>query len=292
MLIPADLRSKLGRFSLGTGGRSLSLHGGRHPSFHKGESIDFVDFREYTPGDDYRRIDHHLWARLGVPLIREFEAERELTVRVVMDCSPSMGFHGKLSSARRLAGMVAYLALAGGDRVELWTIPGESGGEAARGPAGRHLSKWPLLESWLEGVGVASGDGRISAGLAAVRAGGLGTYTALVSDLLVSDWSPGIDLLGGSMGGVVLHLLGSAELDPQVLGDVRLADVETGQVSDFSPTSEAYERYRSRLEDLCSRMAARSARSGLYYLLVESGPGAPERVLADLARAGVVSGAR
>ncbi len=290
MLIPADLRNKIGRFSLAARGRVRAPHGGRHPSFHKGESIDFVDFREYTIGDDYRRIDHHLWARLGVPLIREFEAERELVVRVVTDRSSSMGFHDKLSSAQQLAGMISYLALAGGDRVELWTVPGDAGTAATRGPAGRHLSAWPRLESWLEEMVVQEGEGKISPGLAALGVGARRGYTVLVSDLLVSDWSAGLDLLGGSIAGVVLQVLGAAELDPQVLGDVRLRDVETGEESDFSATAEAYERYRSRLEELCSQMAARSARSGLHYLLVESGPNACERTLASLVGAGVVSG--
>ena len=93
MLVSTGLRERIGRFCLTARGRVRSPHGGRHSSHHKGESIDFVDFREYTPGDDYRRIDHLLWARVGTPLIREFEAERELSVRVVVDRAPSMGFH-------------------------------------------------------------------------------------------------------------------------------------------------------------------------------------------------------
>ncbi len=290
MLVSAALRNKIGRFCLSGRGRVPSSHGGRHSSIHKGESIDFVDFREYTPGDDYRRIDHLLWARLGTPLIREFEAERELSVRVVVDRSPSMGFHQKHRSALRLAGLITYLALAGGDRVELWGVPGHGAGAAAtRGPTGRHLSSWPRLEAWLEGMEIEPGEGALAPALAAVTASGRHRYTALVSDLLVKDWRTGLDRLAGSVGGVVLHLLGSPELDPEVLGDVRLRDAETGEESDFSGTAEAYQRYRSRLDDLCSQMAARSARTGLHYLLVEAGPDAAEETLGRLAGAGMVS---
>ena len=290
MLVSAALRERIGRFSLTARGRVRSPHGGRHTSHHKGESIDFVDFREYTPGDDYRRIDHLLWARLGTPLIREFEAERELSVRVVVDRSPSMDFYGKHPAALGLAGLMTYLALAGGDRVELWAVPGDGGaGVVTRGPAGRHLSAWPRLESWLEGLGVQPGEGRLAPSMAAVAAGGRGHYVVLVSDLLVTDWESGLDLLGGSVGGVVLHVLGTPELDPEVLGDVRLRDSETGQESDFSGTADAYERYRSRLDGLCSQMAARAARSGLHYLLVEPGPDAPEETLWRLAGAGALS---
>lgn len=290
MLIPADLREKLGRFSLTARGRVRSAHGGRHSSFYKGESIDFVDFREYTPGDDYRRIDHLLWARLGVPLIREFEAERELSVRVVVDRSPSMGFHDKLPAALQLAGMITYLALAGGDRVELWGIPGNRGESVVtRGPMGRHLSSWPRLEAWLEGTRIEPDVGKVAPALAAITAGGGRRYTVLVSDLLVSDWSAGLDRLAGSVGGMVLHVLGTPELDPEVVGDVRLRDAETGGESDFSGTADAYQRYRSGLDDLCSQMAIRSARSGLHYLLVEAGSDVAERTMSELAGARVVS---
>jgi uncharacterized protein (DUF58 family) len=290
MLISAGLREKIGRFSLTGRGRVHSPHGGRHSSFHKGESIDFVDFREYAPGDDYRRIDHLLWARLGVPLIREFEAERELSVRVVVDRSASMGFHHKHASSLHLAGLVTYLALAGGDRVELWGMPGPGGHPAAvRGPTGRHLSAWPRLETWLETLTIEPGVCLLAPAMAAVTAMGRSRYTVLVSDLLVEDWREGVDMLAGSVGGIVLHVLDSAELEPEVLGDVRLQDSETGRESDFSATPDAFERYRARLDDLCGQMANRSARSGLHYLLVEAGADVSDRTLSALAGAGVVT---
>ena len=211
-------------------------------------------------------------------------------MRVVVDRSPSMGFYEKHPAALRLAGLMTYVALAGGDRVELWAAPGDGGDRAVtRGPAGRHLSSWPRLEAWLEGLGIEDGDGRLAPSMAAVAAGGRDHYIALVSDLLVADWEAGLDRLGGSVGGVVLHLLGTPELDPEVLGDVRLRDSETGEESDFSGTADAYERYRTRLDDLCSQMEARSARSGLHYLLVESGRDASEETLWHLAGAGVLS---
>ena len=63
--------------------------------------VDFADYREYHPGDDYRRIDYPLYARTGHLFIRLFEAEDDVSVRIVLDRSASMGFHGKLDQARR-----------------------------------------------------------------------------------------------------------------------------------------------------------------------------------------------
>ncbi|MGH8874862.1 MAG: DUF58 domain-containing protein, partial [Acidimicrobiia bacterium] len=87
MLLSADLRERLERLALRSRFRVRGQWSGRHTSVRKGESLDFADYREYVPGDDFRRIDHHLWARLGVLLVRRFEAEEELPVKVAVDTS-------------------------------------------------------------------------------------------------------------------------------------------------------------------------------------------------------------
>ena len=76
MLLEAELRGRLERLSLRSRRRVMAQWSGRHSSRHKGESLDFADYREYVPGDDFRRIDHNLWARLGVLLVRQFEPRR------------------------------------------------------------------------------------------------------------------------------------------------------------------------------------------------------------------------
>ena len=58
--------------------RALAGHlAGEHRSTRYGSSLDFADYREYHPGDDYRRIDYHLLARLDVLLIKLFEADKQ-----------------------------------------------------------------------------------------------------------------------------------------------------------------------------------------------------------------------
>ena len=120
--LTAELRGRLERLSLRSRRRVTAQWSGRHSSRHKGESLDFADYREYVPGDDFRRIDHNLWARLGVLLVRQFEAEEELPLKVVIDTSASMGFYRKLEVGKVLAGMMAYLGLAGGDRVQVYRV--------------------------------------------------------------------------------------------------------------------------------------------------------------------------
>ena len=65
--------------------------GDYHSAFH-GRGIEFSQVREYQPGDDVRTIDWNVTARSGVPHVKEFIEERDLTVLVAIDVSGSMAF--------------------------------------------------------------------------------------------------------------------------------------------------------------------------------------------------------
>lgn len=284
MLLTAELRSRLERLSLVTRRRVVAQWAGRHSSRHKGESLDFADYREYVPGDDYRRIDHNLWARLGVLLVRQFEAEEELPLRVVLDASASMGFYRKLEVGKVLAGMIAYLGLAGGDRVQVYALAGGGAHELRVGPTGRHLSRWPQLEAWLEAI-TPGGGGELAPALRRLAGQGISRGAlVLVSDLLSPDFGAALDGLGVGAGGVVLHLLAGEELDPSLAGDLRLADSESAAEVEVSTSEEAMRRYRKALEDFASEAAGRARRAGLDYVLVAATEDAPMEVLGALAR--------
>ncbi len=285
MLLEPRFRARLERLALGVQGRVTAQWAGRHSSTRLGESLDFADYRPYQPGDDYRRIDHHLRARLGVLMVRQFEAEQELPIEVVVDLSASMGLHRKDGSARRLAAMIAYMGLAAGDRVRLWSIPGVEGRSELMGPSGRHLSAWPVMEAWLEGRPVSGPAGLRHVGR---RLAGSGGSVVVVSDLMMEEWREFVDGLAGSAGGLVLHLLGREEMEPELIGDLELVDVETGTAVPVSTTEDTLWRYRRALEAFTLDVSRRARRAGLDYLLVEAGPGAHEHALEGLARREVV----
>ena len=99
--------------------------GGERRSRKRGRSIEFADFRNYTPGDDFRLIDWNAYARLDRFILRLFVAEEELPLSLFVDLSGSMdwGSPNKAVTARRLAGAIAYVALAALDRVRLTVEP-------------------------------------------------------------------------------------------------------------------------------------------------------------------------
>ena len=83
---------------------SLNMSGNRK-SMQKGLSAEFSDFREYMPGDDLRRMDWNVYARLDKLYIREYMEEKEAVVSVLVDTSASMdyGTESKAELARSLA---------------------------------------------------------------------------------------------------------------------------------------------------------------------------------------------
>ncbi len=96
---------------------------GRHPSPHRGSSVEFAEYRRYVQGDDLRRVDWRAFGRTDRYYVKEFEADTNLRCCLVLDTSGSMAFGSKglqkIEYAKRLAGTLAYLAVQQGDAVGL-----------------------------------------------------------------------------------------------------------------------------------------------------------------------------
>ena len=106
---------------------------GKHRSPIRGSSLEFAEYRKYVPGDDTRRLDWRAYARNDRYYIKEFEADTNLRMCLVVDTSGSMDFAyngsaatgedsgvSKLDYARRVAGTLAYIAARQGDAVGLY----------------------------------------------------------------------------------------------------------------------------------------------------------------------------
>jgi uncharacterized protein (DUF58 family) len=86
---------------------------GERRSIIRGQGLDFADLREYAPGDDIRKIDWNVFARTLTPHVREYHEEKQLTLWLVLDITPSMQFgrtRTKLQQAIDLAGLLGLMA--------------------------------------------------------------------------------------------------------------------------------------------------------------------------------------
>src|SRR5437016_3311642 len=96
--------------------------GDYHSAFH-GRGIEFSQVREYQPGDDIRTIDWNVTARSGVPHVKQFIEERDLTILIAIDVSGSMSFGSvdwrKCDIAAELTAVFAFSAVQNSDRIGL-----------------------------------------------------------------------------------------------------------------------------------------------------------------------------
>lgn len=91
-MVPLDFLKRLRRVEVRSRLVSQELMAGQCDSIFKGRGMDFVDVREYCPGDDVRRIDWNVSARLRKTYIKRLVEERELTVLLMVDLSASGHF--------------------------------------------------------------------------------------------------------------------------------------------------------------------------------------------------------
>src|SRR3954451_9045425 len=119
--LPADLMRKVRRIEIATNRLVDQGVAGDYHSVFKGLGMEFAEVRPYQPGDDVRTIDWNVTARMGMPFVKQYVEERDLTVFLVVDVSGSLGFGSrailKRALAAELAALLAFAALRNHDRV-------------------------------------------------------------------------------------------------------------------------------------------------------------------------------
>jgi uncharacterized protein (DUF58 family) len=121
--VPREVLRQVRLIELRTRGWVESLFGGEYHSIFKGQGMEFMEVREYQPGDDVRNIDWNVTARIGTPFIKKHVEERELTVLLAIDLSASgqFGTRGRFKAelAAEIAAVLALSAVRNNDRVGL-----------------------------------------------------------------------------------------------------------------------------------------------------------------------------
>ncbi|HEV1992386.1 MAG TPA: DUF58 domain-containing protein [Candidatus Dormibacteraeota bacterium] len=262
--------------------------GGERRSTARGRSVEFADFRSYSPGDDFRLIDWNAYARLDRFMLRLFVAEQELPLSIFVDLSGSMdwGRPNKALTARRLAGAIAYVALASLDRVRLTVFADgpTSGGAPYRGR--RAVAKlFSRLQSFP--AGGPTDYARLVWPIGRQRPG----MTVLISDGLgESSIDPAIGALGRArQEGAVLQLLAPQEIAPDWTGDARLKDSETGVEREFTSTPGTKAAYLEKLAERTREIERAAHRRGLRFARLSTDQPIEDMVLRTLRQLSLLS---
>ncbi len=244
---------------------------GRRRSPLAGSSMEFADYRRYSPGDDFRRIDWRAYARLERLFLRVFEAEENIAVTVLVDCSDSMhqGNPQKIVLATAIAAALSYIALKCEDSVIVGALTDRLAGYRKAG-SGKH-SIWTVGEflnrlprSGTTDLNRALYDlGRV------VTSSGL---TIVISDFLApGGYQTGLRALRQLRQEVaLLHILSPDELEPEIQGDWRLRDSEGVGNVDVSISPAVLQAYHQRLLAFTQELASFAHRQAMTYTLVPS----------------------
>ena len=245
----ADVMRQVRRIDLRTRGLVASQFTGEYHSVFKGQGIEFVEVREYVPGDDVRAIDWNVSARTGSTFVKKYVEERELTVLLAVDLSASQrwGTRGRMKSEMvpEVAATLAMSAVRNNDRVGLLVFTDRVEAFVPPQKGRRHAL-------------------RILRDLIVFRPEGRGTDLAAALDharrvlrsrsiiFLLSDFRVGEEGRAGlerALGGVAVRhdvipvvLADPADAAVPELGVLRVMDPETGRVTDVD-TDAAAERF-------------------------------------------------
>ena len=294
-LLDAEFLQKLERLSV-TARRPFPGHmKGEKRSTRRGSSIEFADFREYVSGDDLRYVDWKAYARLERLFLKLFVEEEDLSIHLLVDASQSMEFApsdgsrpSKFDYARKVAAALGYVGLIRYDRVG---VSGFAQSLGRRTPVLRSRSAVPQLFDYLENLR-AGGQTDFARALQnyAARLTSPGVCVVL-SDFLDPHWEKGVRaLLSRRFQIVLLQVLDPEEVEPNLLGDLRLVDSETGEAREISVTPALLQKYRETVDNFCSNLSDLAGKHGMEYVRTTTDTPFEELLLNTLRKSGLLRG--
>jgi len=221
-------------------------------STKRGVSVEFADYRNYSPGDDFRYIDWNAFARLDELLLKLFEEKEDLHIYLLVDASDSMtyGAPPKLDYAKQVTAALGYIGLANLDRVSITAFSNEilDYMPSARGK-GKIFSVLDFLRR-LEGNGETQMERSFRNFIHRTKRHGL---IVLISDLFdAAGFIQGLNVLSFQKHDLfVVHIIDEKEARPRLLGDLNLIDMETGSNRPVTVNESRLRQYEKLFQGFC-----------------------------------------
>ena len=270
-LISNSTLARLERLRVNPRKRQTNLGRGEHLARKGGTSTEFTDYRDYSAGDDVRYVDWNIFSRLNRPYLKLYRHEEEMHVVVILDGSSSMLFNNKFLLAKRVAAALAVVTLYGGERTSVYACGMHGQAPAMLGP----LLGRPALRRVLKFLEDLSGGGDSMIDLAVDEV--LARHTGRGMAFVVSDFLTFGDLTrsmnrlhAAGLEPHAIQILAPEELDPELTGDVRLVDSETGEALDISSANHLLSMYHEHRVALEENLALLCRQRGGRFLPVRS----------------------
>ncbi len=292
-LLTPELLRRLEQFQLLAARRAKSSAKGERRSRARGQSVEFADYRNYVAGDDFRYLDWNLYGRLEKLFLKLYEEERELPVRIFLDCSESMTFGTprKFDFARQVAAAIGYVSLCGFDRVTVFGFPDNPEDAVYRGALRAVRGRKSALTffqnlSKLSAKGSANFNESLRRGAIQARQAGV---AIVLSDFLdPAGYDTGLSALvarGFHINAV--QILAPEELNPVTFGDLRLVDSETGGMQEITFGKYRLKHYQQTVENFRQRLREFCQSRGMSFFSIGSDTSLEQLLLKQLRAAEV-----
>lgn len=244
---------------------------GERLSRKKGQSVEFADFRNYVVGDDLRFLDWNLFGRLDRLFIRLFLEEEDLHFYILIDNSLSMDFGEptKLHYAKQVAAALGFIGLVNLDRVIVEAFNDRIVQSMA--PARGRRSLWRLMD-FLEKIEPAGpSDLARSLRTFSLKCSGKGVVV-LISDFMdKGGYEEALRyLIARQLDVYVLQVLSQEEIEPEVVGDLKLVDVEDDDVAEVTVSAALLDRYKKNLAAFRAGLSEFCTKRGVSYLFTSN----------------------
>lgn len=267
----------------------LGVMKGERRSKRKGQSVEFADYRNYVKGDDLRFLDWNLFARLDRLFIRLFMEEEDLHFYVLIDNSLSMDFGTptKLHFAKQVAAALAFIGLVNMDRVVIeafndrltQTMP------SARG----RKSLWRVLDFLHKIQPAGPSDLRQSLKTFSMRSSGKGIVIVLSDFMDKGGYEDALRYLVARQFDVyVIQVLSQEEIEPEMVGDLKLVDIEDDDEAEVTVTAPLIAQYKKNLAAFRGGLNDFCVRRGITYLFTGNQVPFDRLVLTYLRQRGLV----
>lgn len=263
---------------------------GEHLSGRGGSSMEFSDYRDYSPGDDLRFIDWNIFARLQRPYMKLFRIEEEMHLVLIIDASNSMMFEGKLELAKSLAAAYGVMGLYGNERVSVYIINENGQQMPIRFPAcagrGNMRKLFHFLEN-IDGGGIDSIDAGIDDVLKFHKGKGM---VVLLSDFLTfGDLKRGMNaLFSAGLEICAIQILAPSELNPDLSDDSKFIDSETDLNLDVTAGGDLLSIYHEHKDNFIAEIEEITRKRSGRFMSVSSEMNLSELIFDNLLRNGWV----
>ncbi|MCI0638571.1 MAG: DUF58 domain-containing protein [Gemmataceae bacterium] len=267
----------------------MGLMKGERRSKRKGQSVEFADYRNYVKGDDLRHLDWNLYARLDRLFVRLFMEEEDLHFYVLIDTSMSMDFGkpSKLHYVKQVAAALAFVGLCNMDRVVIEAF-NERLTRSLPAVRGRR-SLWRVLD-FLNKIEPGGGSNfKESLRTFSLKSSGKGIVVVLSDFFDKNGYEDALRYLVARQFDIYcIQVLAHEEIEPEIVGDLKLVDVEDDDVAEITVSGPLLKRYKQNLASFRATLSEFCTRRGISCLFTDNQVPFDRLVLTYLRQRGLV----